>query len=63
MEKAIRTLEVMTVLAKTIPVLGTPVEGALEVLGKMLRHAQVRPYPFRPLENLESDQMAGRQVK
>lgn len=63
MENAIEALEAMRMLAKTIPVLGTPVEGALEILGKILQHAQVRPYPFCPFDNLEADQMAGGQVK
>jgi hypothetical protein len=62
MENAIKALEAMTVLAKAVPVLGAPVEGGLEILGKILRHAQVRPYPICPFDNLEADQMVGGKV-
>jgi hypothetical protein len=35
-------LDIMIPIAKAIPVLGTPVEGALEATSKILGYAQVR---------------------
>jgi hypothetical protein len=42
LEDAIIILDVLTVIAKAVPVLGAPVEGSLEALGKILKLAQAR---------------------
>jgi hypothetical protein len=42
LEDAIAILEVLTPIAKAIPVLGAPVEGSLEAVGKILKFAKVR---------------------
>jgi hypothetical protein len=35
-------LDIMTPIAEAVPVLGTPVKGALEATSKILKYAQVR---------------------
>jgi hypothetical protein len=35
-------LDIMTPIAEAIPVLGTPVKGALEAASRILKYAQVR---------------------
>jgi hypothetical protein len=42
LEDAMMILDVLTVIAKAVPVLGAPVEGSLEALGKILKLAQAR---------------------
>jgi hypothetical protein len=41
LDRAIALLEVMTPIAEIIPILGTPVKGALEATGKILTYAGV----------------------
>jgi hypothetical protein len=38
----IRTLELLTPIARTIPLLGSPLEGSLEAAVEILKFAQVR---------------------
>jgi hypothetical protein len=42
LEGWIQALELLTPVAKAVPVLGAPVEGSLEAAGKILKFAQVR---------------------
>jgi hypothetical protein len=42
LEDLIKTLELLVPIAKTVPVLGSPVEGSLDAAVKILRFAQVR---------------------
>jgi hypothetical protein len=44
LELAISTLDVLIPIAKAVPVLGSRVEGSLEVAKKILEYAQVRLY-------------------
>jgi hypothetical protein len=42
LERAAALLELATPIAKAVPVLGAPVEGALEATAKILNYAKVR---------------------
>jgi hypothetical protein len=42
LDEAINLLAVLTPIAKAVPVLGSPVEGSLEALSKLLELAKVR---------------------
>jgi hypothetical protein len=42
LEEAIAILAILTPIAKAIPVLGSPVEGSLEALSKLLELAKAR---------------------
>jgi hypothetical protein len=42
LEEAIAILGVLTPIAKAVPVLGAPVEGAIEALSKILELAKAR---------------------
>jgi uncharacterized protein (DUF39 family) len=42
LEGWIRTLELLTPIAKSIPLLGSPLEGSLEAVVQILKFAQVR---------------------
>jgi hypothetical protein len=45
--EAIQILEIITPIAETLPVVGTPLKGALEALGKILGFAKVRYFDAR----------------
>jgi hypothetical protein len=47
LDEAIHILEIITPIAETLPVVGTPLKGALEVLGKILGFAKVRYFDAR----------------
>jgi hypothetical protein len=42
LEEAISLLAILTPIAKAVPVLGSPVEGSLEALSKLLELAKAR---------------------
>jgi hypothetical protein len=42
LEEAIAILTILTPIAKAVPVLGSPVEGSLEALSKLLELAKAR---------------------
>jgi hypothetical protein len=42
LERAIAILEMAAPIAEAIPILGTPVKGAFEATGKILKYAGVR---------------------
>jgi hypothetical protein len=45
LEEAISLLAILTPIAKAVPVLGSPVEGSLEALSKLLELAKARRLP------------------
>jgi hypothetical protein len=70
LDEAMQILEIITPIAETLPVVGTPLKGALEALGKILRFAKVcyldaRNFLFLPrplLIGSEGEQGAGGRV-
>jgi hypothetical protein len=48
LDEAIDILKLLVPIAKTVPILGAPVEGSLEALSRILEFAQVRHLPAEP---------------
>jgi hypothetical protein len=52
LDRAVAALAIATPIAEAIPILGTPVKGALEATGKIIKYATVMSFLVIPCYGL-----------